>query len=60
MSAIEFISQFGAETVVAAIEEILIAARGGDWGYGALATVMGGDLEGARAVVNLAAAVFGH
>lgn len=60
MSVVEFLSQFGAETVVAAIEEILIAARGGDWGYGALATVMGGDLEGARSVVNLAAAVFGH
>ena len=60
MSAIEFISQFGIETVYYALEEIVIAARGGDFGYGALATVMGGDLEGARAVVNLAAAVFGH
>lgn len=60
MSVVEFLTQFGAETVMAAIEEIMIAARGGDWGYGALATVMGGDLEGARAVVNLAAAVFGH
>ncbi|MBU5654516.1 hypothetical protein KPA07_06265 [Corynebacterium aurimucosum] len=60
MSAIEFISQFGIETVYYALEEIVIAARGGDFGYGALATVMGGDLEGARAVVNLAAAIFGH
>lgn len=60
MSAIEFISQFGIETVYYALEEIVIAARGGDFGYGALATVMGGDLDGARAVVNLAAAVFGH
>lgn len=60
MSVVEFISQFGAETVVAAIEEIMIAAHGGDWGYGALATVMGGDLEGARAVVNLAATTLGH
>ncbi|MDK8896929.1 hypothetical protein QP999_03095 [Corynebacterium sp. MSK004] len=60
MSAIEFISQFGIETVYYALEEIVIAAHGGDFGYGALATVMGGDLEGARAVVNLSAAVFGH
>lgn len=60
MSVVEFLTQFGAETVAAAIEEIMIAAHGGDWGYGALATVMGGDLEGARAVVNLAAAIFGH
>lgn len=45
------VSHFGFETVLAALEEIYVSCKGGDYGYGALGTLLG-DLDMARAVVN--------
>ena len=42
-----------------ALEEILIAFRGGDWGYGALEELTG-SASAAREIVNHAAALGGE
>ena len=47
----------GLETIEAAIEEIVIAAQGGDWGYGALSTLVGNEAL-AHGIVNTVAMVF--
>lgn len=31
------------ETIIYAIEELVIAAQGGDWGYGTLAELLGSE-----------------
>lgn len=46
------------ETIVYAIEEMIIAAQGGDWGYGALAELLGSEPL-AEQVINAIARVFG-
>lgn len=40
------------QTVLAAVYELYIAATGGDWGYGALTDVLGGNEPLAETVVN--------
>lgn len=45
------------ETIGIAIEEVIIAAQGGDWGYGALATLIGSEAI-AHTIVNAAAWLF--
>lgn len=46
------------ETIIYAIEEMIIAAQGGDWGYGALAELLGSESL-AEQVINAIARVFG-
>lgn len=39
------------DLIIAALDELTVASRGGDWGYGALAQLLG-DSELARSIVN--------
>ena len=45
------------ETIIYAIEELVIAAQGGDWGYGALAELLGSEPLAER-VINTIARMF--
>lgn len=45
------------ETIIYAIEEMIIAAQGGDWGYGALAELLGSEPL-AELVIQAIARVF--
>lgn len=42
------------ETIVYAIEEMIIAAQGGDWGYGALAELLGSEPLAERVITTIA------
>lgn len=46
------------DLVLCAVEELAIAANGGDWGYGSLAALIG-DVNALR-VVNAVATIFGR